>query len=261
MNVKNNVLKPILFTLLAMLFLLVAAFSIMHFFFPLNVSNWMYRMGANEAATYYMERSYEKTEDYNQLYSLLNLSIKTKDWEMVEKYYEVFSENENYTTFTLKIDASNLTQNTSNLVKSTLYSEDNYLKNRYVLALTSQGKIEKAFNFVVLNTDFSFTTEELGIYTGTYLFAEGVNLNNLSNLEDYSVKLVEYFNKNVEMFNQVVNSSQPEKVIGLVLGTRINEIAKNLKAIKQYDESLITLTNEQINSMVLEVSKSMPLFV
>ena len=93
MNVKNNVLKPILFTLLAMLFLLVAAFSIMHFFFPLNVSNWMYRMGANEAATYYMERSYEKTEDYNQLYSLLNLSIKTKDWERVEKYYEVFSEN------------------------------------------------------------------------------------------------------------------------------------------------------------------------
>lgn len=261
MNVKNSVLKPILFTLLAMLFLLVAAFSIMHFFFPLNVSNWMYRMGANEAATYYMERSYEKTEDYNQLYSLLNLSIKTKDWERVEKYYEVFSENENYTTFTLRVDASNLTKNNSNLVKSTLYSEDNYLKNRYVLALTSQGKTEKAINFVVLNTDFSFTTEELGIYTGTYLFTEGVNLNNLSNLEDYSVKLVEYFNKNIEMFNQVVNSSQPQKVIGLVLGTRINEIARNLKVIKQYNENLIMLTNEEINNMVLQVSQTMPQLV
>lgn len=261
MNVKNNVLKPILFTLLAMLFLLVAAFSIMHFFFPLNVSNWMYRMGANEAATYYMERSYEKTEDYNQLYSLLNLSIKTKDWERVEKYYEVFSENENYTTFTLKIDASNLTQNTSNLVKSTLYSEDNYLKNRYVLALSSQGKTQKAFEYVVLNTDFSFSLDELGVYTGTYLFAEGVNLDGLTGLDSYCNKLYNYFNKNIEMFNNVIINGGEQKVVGLVLGTRINEIAKNLKAIKQYDESLIALTNEQINNMVLEVSKAMPLLV
>ena len=261
MNVKNSVLKPILFTLLAMLFLLVAAFSIMHFFFPLNVSNWMYRMGANEAATYYMERSYEKTEDYNQLYSLLNLSIKTKDWERVEKYYEVFSENENYTTFTLRVDASNLTKNNSNLVKSTLYSEDNYLKNRYVLALTSQGKTEKAFNFVVSNTDFSFTIDELGIYTGTYLFTEGVNLDGLTGLDLYCNELHNYFNKNIEMFNDVIINGGEQKVVGLVLGTRINEIARNLKAIKQYDESLITLTNEQINNMVLEVSKAMPLFV
>lgn len=261
MNVKNNVLKPILFTLLAMLFLLVAAFSIMHFFFPLNVSNWMYRMGANEAATYYMERSYEKTEDYNQLYSLLNLSIKTKDWERVEKYYEVFSKNENYATFTLKIDASNLTQNTSNLVKSTLYSEDNYLKNRYVLALSSQGKIQKAFEYVVLNTDFGFSLDEPGVYAGTYLFAEGVNLDGLTGLDSYCHKLYNYFNKNIEMFNNVIIAGGEQKVVGLVLGTRINEIAKNLKAIKQYDESLIALTNEQINNMVLEVSKAMPLLV
>ncbi len=261
MNVKNDIIKPILFTLLAMLFLLVAAFSIMHFFFPLNVSNWMYRMGANEAATYYMERSYEKTGDYNQLYTLLNLSIKTKDWERVEKYYEIFSDNENYENFTLKIDASNLTKSTSNLVKSTLYSEDNYLKNRYVLSLTSQGKLEKAYNYAVQNSSFNVSADDLGVYVYTYLFSDGGNFDNLENFNTFCVDLENYFKENILVFNSAANSEPKQKVVGLIIGSRINEIAKNLKAIKQYDENLITLTNEEINSMVLAVSQAMPQLV
>lgn len=258
MNVKNNIIKPILFTLLAMLFLLVAIFSIMHFFFPLNVSNWFYGVGANKAATYYMERSYEKTKDYNQLYSLVNLSIKSEDWERVEKYYEIFSENENYATFTLKVDASNLTKKVSNLVKSTLYSEDNYLKNRYVLALTKQGKIEKAYNYAVANSALVVSNDDLGIYAYSYLFTDGVSFENLNNFEGFCNSLTGYFNANIQLFNSVTTGEQPQKVAGLVLGSRINEIAKNLKAIKNYNANLINLTNEEINNLVLAVSQAMP---
>ena len=63
------------------------------------------------------------------------------------------------------------------------------------------------------------------------------------------------------MFNSAANSEPNQKVVGLIIGSRINEIAKNLKAIKQYDENLITLTNEEINSMVLAVSQAMPQLV
>ena len=54
---------------------------------------------------------------------------------------------------------------------------------------------------------------------------------------------------------------EPQPINGLVVGCRINEIAKNLKAIKMYNSDLISLTEEQINECVLEVSKRMPLFV
>lgn len=258
MNVKNNIIKPILFTFLAMLLLLVAVFSIMHFFFPLNVSNWFYGMGANKAATYYMERSYEQTKDYNQLYSLINLSVKTEDWERVEKYYEIFSKDEDYLTFTLKIDASNLTQNVSNLVKSTLYSEDNYLKNKYVLALVKQDKIEKAYEYAANNSNLQVSSDDLGIYIFTNIISEGVNFNRITYFERFGPELEDYFLENINVFNSVTNQAQPQKVAGLVLGSRINEIANDLKVIKNYNSNLITLTNEEINNLVLTVSQVMP---
>ena len=261
MNVKNNILKPILFTFLAMLFLLVATFSIMHFFFPLKLSNWFYSVGVEKASVYYLEKSYEKTDDYEQLYSLVNLSIKTNDYVRVEKYYEEFSNDSRYATFVLKIDASNLTQNVSNLVKSTIYSEDNYLKNRYVKALVKQGKVDKAYIYACANSPLSVQTTSVGIYAYTYLFEEGVDLSKLENLQSFAAELQTYFNDTIEVFNDNLNSDQPQKVLGLVVGSRINEIAKNLKVIKSYDNAFVTLSNEGINNQVLTISKSMTQFV
>lgn len=261
MNVKNNILKPILITFLVMLFLLVAIFSVLHFFFPLTLSNWFYSMGANKIAVNYMERSYNKTKDYNQLYSLLNLSIKTENDKKTEKYYEIFSSDLKYDGFILNIDAQNLTQNVSNLVKSTLYSEDNYLKNKYILSLVKQQKIEKAFNYTVENSNFEVSVEELGNYLFTNFFVDNVDYDDLNNLMEVSNDLLNYFNNNINVFNEIALQQSPHKIKGLVLGSRINEIAKNLKVIKNFNSNLINITNEQINSLVLEVSKKMALFV
>ena len=260
MNIKNSILKPFLITFLILLFLLVATFSVLHFFFPLNLSNWFYSMGANNLAVNYLERSYEKTKDYDQLYSLVNLSIKTDKYEKVEKYFEKFFADKNYNNFVLNVDAQNLTQNVSNLVKSSLYSEDNYLKKKYVLALVKQNKVEKAFEFAKANSPLAVTLDDLGVYSFTHIFEENVDLTNL-NLTEFANNLESYFEENINLFNTCADENNLLKIKGLVLGTRINEIAINLKTIKNFNAGLISLTNEEINNKVLLVSKTMTMFV
>ena len=261
MNVKNSVLKPVLITFLVMLITLTATLSVMHFFFPLNLSNWFYSMGANKTAVYYMERSYKKSEDYNQLYSLVNLNIKTNNYEKTEKCFELFYKNENYNNFVLNVDANNLTKNVSNLVKSTLYSEDNYLKNKYILALVKQGKVEKAFEFATKNSSLLVSNNNVGIYVYNNIFTQGVNVSSLENLGEFGANLVTYFEQNINLFNECANVNNMQKVKGLVLGSRINEIGKNLKMLKGINENYVGLTHEQINAMVLAVSEKMTLFV
>ena len=261
MNVKNNIIIPILITFSTMLFILVATFSVMHFFFPLSLSTWFYSLGSENVSVYYMEKSYEKTNDYKQLYSLINLSIKTNDYERVEKYYEKFIENENYNSFVLKIDASNLSNNVSNLVKSTMYSEDNYLKNRYVKSLVKQNKVDKAFAFANENSKLVISSEDVGIYVYTYIFDKQVDFSNIQNLQQFAGELETYFNNCVVVYNEIASMEQPQKVKGLIVGSRINEIAKNLKVIKNYNNSFVTLTNEEINNCVLQISKNMTQFV
>lgn len=261
MNVKNNIIIPILITFSTMLFILVATFSVMHFFFPLSLSNWFYSLGSENVSVYYMEKSYEKTNDYKQLYSLINLSIKTNDYERVEKYYEEFSKNENYNTFVLKVDASNLSNNVSNLVKSTMYSEDNYLKNRYIKAVVKQNKVDKAFAFANETSELVITKDDVGIYVYGYIFEQTVDFSGLQNLQQFAGELEEYFNQCVSVYNEIASMEQPEKVKGLIVGTRINEVAKNLKVIKGYNNNFVSLTNEEINNCVLQISKNMTQFV
>lgn len=261
MDVKNNIVKPILFTFLTMLCLLVAVFGVQHFFYPQKLSNWFYSMGANKAAVYYLERAYQEDEDYNTLYSLINLSIKTENHEKVETYFEKFYNNENYAYFVSSVDNSNSQKDVSNLVKSSLYSEDNYLKNKYILSLVNQNKVQKAYEFALEHSDLVITEENIGIYAYTYLFDSEYDFSQLENFDSFCAELEDYFNQNIAYFNYMTRVRSPQKINGLVIGCRINEIAKNLKAIKEYNSELISLTDEQINESVLEVSKKMPLFV
>lgn len=261
MNVKNNIVKPIFFTFLAMLCLLIAVFFVFHFAFPLKLSNWFYSMGVNNLAVTYMEKAYEKDNNYNTLYSLLNLSIKTENDEKVEKYFEEFFANENYNYFVSNIDTQNANKEVSNLVKSSLYSEDNYLKNKYILSLVNQNKVQKAYNFAIQNSSLEIAEENIGIYAYTYLFDNEFEFSTLDNFSSFCASLESYFNDNINFFYHMTRVREPQSINGLVVGCRINEIAKNLKAIKMYNSDLISLTEEQINECVLEVSKRMPLFV
>lgn len=264
MSIKNNIVKPVLYTFLVMLFLLIATFSVLHFFYPLTLCNWYYSMGANNLALKYSERAYNKTHDYNQLYSTLNLAIKINKYDKVVVYYEKFSQDDNYLTFVTKVDINNSTKKVSNLVKSSLYSEDNYLKNKYVLALTKTNNISKAYTYANSYTNFDFEKDNLGLYLFNYLFDESNEYDGIENLKECATKLSTYFDNAVNIFNQYTDDSQLDnltKVKALVLGNRINEVGKNLKAIKEFNGQLIDLTEENINGQVREVNNKMPLFI
>lgn len=90
---------------------------------------------------------------------------------------------------------------------------------------------------------------------------EGVNFDEFENLQEFSNNLENYFNQNYSLFNECANEQNLQPIKGLVLGSRINEIANNLKVIKAHNENFVTLTNEQINNMVLSVNKTMAVFV
>lgn len=264
MDIKNNIIKPVLYTFLAMLFLLIAIFSVLHFFYPLTLSNWFYSMGANQLAVDYLERSYEKTKEYSQLYSLINLSIKTNSYEKIEKYYEVFSEDEKYSEFVTKVDINNATKKTNNLVKATMYSEDNYLKNKYVLALVKLNKIDKAFDYAMQNTNFDITTEIIGNYVFTNIFNIEVEFDSVCTDNSINTKIEKCFEDSITAFNSYVNKEDLDtasKITALVLGRRVNEIGRNLKAIKDFNPELVSLSDEDINLKILDVSKNMTLFV
>ena len=88
-----------------------------------------------------------------------------------------------------------------------------------------------------------------------------VDFSGLQNLQQFAGVLEEYFNQCVSVYNEIASVEQPEKVKGLIVGTRINEVAKNLKVIKGYNNNFVSLTNEEINNCVLQISKNMTQFV
>jgi len=97
-----------------------------------------------------------------------------------------------------------------------------------------------------------------------YLFDESNEYDGIENLKECATKLSTYFDNAVNIFNQYTEDSQVDnltKVKALVLGNRINEVGKNLKALKEFNGQLIDLTEENINGQVREVNDKMPLFI
>ena len=77
-------------------------------------------------------------------------------------------------------------------------------------------------------------------------------------------KVEKCFEDSITAFNSYVNKENLDtasKITALVLGRRVNEIGRNLKAIKDFNAELVSLTDEDINLKILDVSKNMTLFV
>lgn len=260
MGVKNEVVKPFLITLMVLLIFSLLFYGVLHLFFPIRLSNFYYSMGANNMSVKYLEQSYNKTKDYNQLYSLVNLTIKTKNHNGVKKHYEKFYNNDNYASFVLSVDEKNL--NSSNLVsvKSTLYSEDNYLKNKYILSLIELNMQQQAFNFAQESSTLQVSEEDIGIYIYYNIFLNKQNFSNLNNLIKFSKDLKEYYQSNIIVFNHVA-TEEVDYLKSLILATRINQIAVNLKQIIDFNSSFVTLTLEEINNTLADVKATIAGFV
>ena len=256
MNFKKDVLKPVLITFAALILLLGLVMLSLHLWCPYAMAQISYKLGANNAALSYFEKDYKNSKNYDVLYSILNLSIKTDNNEKLVSYFEEFSVNENYRDYIKKIDEKNLSLKVTNLVKSKLYSEDNYLKNRYVLALAKLSRTKDAFNYAFDNTSFVADENKLDSYLFTYI--SNVNyFENCENSNNATLKMCEYFNNLFSVFKATYVNDE-KTVLNFAVGGRINEVGNNIKELDKLGYS-VTLSAEQINDVILQVNQKMAL--
>lgn len=256
MNVKKDIVKPVLITLATLILVFCLVMLSLHLWCPYAMGNLSYKFGAYDNALSYFEKDYKKSGSYNVLYAIVNLSIKQDNNQKLITYFEEFSTNEKYSNFVKSVDEKNQNLNVTNLVKSKLYSEDNYLKNRYVLALAKQNEKQKAFNYAFLNTNFVASENDLSPYLFTYISNENYFENN-ENSNVVTNKMCEYFDGLFSSFkNNYVNDDK--LVLNFAIGGRINEVGNNLKELNKLGYS-VTLTNEYINDVMVQVNQKMAL--
>ena len=167
---SKNYSKPktwlvILITTLCVIAVIGITWLIMAFASPYTLGNMAYKAGFDRYAhTLYM-RDYKKSGNVNSLYKSLNLSIKLNSFGNIIVEYEDFESKSNYSEMIEKINNDNMNLNLDNLTKSTLVSEDEYLKNCYVFALIGTGKWEDAMQIAFDNLDgCTPTLDNLGNY-------------------------------------------------------------------------------------------------
>ncbi len=255
MNVKKDILKPVLITVAVLIAVATSVFLIFHFCFPHSMGQLCYKIGLNKQALHYFESSFNKSQNYNELYNLVNLSIKVDNNQKIVEYYEKLSSDANYNSLILQIDTNNKNLQTTNLVKSKLHSEDNYLKNRYVLAMAKLGDKQKAFNYALSNTSFNASHTPLSPYCFTYIANQTYFYNEADSQAVFN-NMCNYFTKLCDLFD-VEYKSPGSQVNALAIGGRINEVATNIKELRLLGYSN-ELTDEQINQKIYEVNQIMP---
>ena len=238
--------------------LAVGIFLLCAFVFPYKLARDMYDLGFNTYAVKLYDRAYEKDKsNIDALYMALNISIKLEDNLKIEEYYEEFSSNENYYTFIEAIDKSNYKKDTGVLIKSTLLSEDNYLKNRYINALINLGKIEEA----VHNTTNSLINDPTVTNIGNYYYAnfmkDTLKKENLQFFIDDAILdlMEEYLLKlNTDFKDTFALDKLPERVCA---GNRIITVGYNILYLNARFDNLL-LGEDKVNEItsIIDNTKS-----
>lgn len=199
------------------------------FVFPYTLAREVYDMGFNTYALTLYDRAYDKDNDnIDALYMALNLSIKLDRNAETEKYFEEFCAKPNYAKYVVEIDKANAKKDVEPLIKSTLLSEDNYLKNRYVKALIAIDKVDKAIDFCANSVAQNPTIFNLSNYYYSNFANDSLSLEQLNFLRDDGVydDIKDYFNVLTEDFkaNDTLDRV-PERVCA---GNRIITVGNNL---------------------------------
>lgn len=241
------------------------------FFAPKTMANFTYSLGMNDASLFYLEKQSNKTNDINDVYQVLNLSIKLNKKSNIEKYYEKLEKDAEYKNFILNINLTNKNSDMRLLEKAMLFNEDQYLKNKYVSALVSMDKIDKAFNYALKNyVNFkSYNYNNQGIYLFDDFFDKlnvaAVNKkittvyeNFFANEESYNVIqaiVINFQNFANDFLENIEKLSNEKKVPLLALGFKINTMAENITQFNDLHDSGIT--TEEVNAIVRDVNVKM----
>lgn len=158
-NKENNVNKTIWKTagitasvLLVLSILVIGGLSL---FAPVTIASWAKERHFYALAVYYYETTYQKSNDINDLYRLLDASILLGNNEKIVSNFELLYENdgETYEDFIAYMNAFYV--NTENDINLNLYlsNEDRRLKRHYITALYGLNQKEKAYEFAIADLE------------------------------------------------------------------------------------------------------------
>lgn len=194
LNINKLIFKTAITTLIGVVVLSIISFIILTLFSPITVARTASSLGLDNISLSYYQKAYDKSQDVNDLYNMLNKAITVNNYSKVVCGFEtLYNEgNEDYYDFIDYINNFNLTSVNGMLLKTYVFNEDARLKSHYVNALINNQQTEDALLFAVedLQTD-NLLTEEfrynfvLGTYL-TYLIESGAPGNSFTELENYN---------------------------------------------------------------------------
>lgn len=255
---KSKSLALILIICVSFLLIICGIFLLYAFVFPYKLARDMYDLGFNTYAVKLYDRAYTKDEtNVDALYMALNISIKLDNSEDVERYFEEFSSNQNYFTYVEAIDETNYVKDTTILVKSTLLSEDNYLRNRYVDALLKQDKWEEAVKFSNNSLETNPSVENIGNYYYANFMKDAISSDILAFfIEDNIVEDMHQYI--LDLHNNFKDTFKLDKLAERVsAGNRVITVAYNLLYLNtRFENQLLTEQEVSDISGIIDDTKS-----
>lgn len=249
---KKTILRTGLFTLLCLFLLSVIVWLVMFFVFPKTLGDFCYNLGIENMSANLYYKDYVKSGDITSIYKSLNIEIKNQDNNKIIKYYEVFTQDDEYLEFMNQYKSRNEELNIGVLEKSSILNEQNYLTNQYISALIATNQDNQAFNLALsLFKDYNnFTLTDQGVYA----FNQFLSTQNFDRMPDgYSKTIIqsmqEYFDNSIEMFNENIDTNDNlTKAYLISLGNRIIVVGHNINSIYANNNDVQKETNS--NKMI-----------
>lgn len=243
METKKYILHWCLITFCSLLAITVIIFSFLCFCSPRSMAQFSATLSWEKSETYFYTVDFNRNNDISSLYKVVVNNYNLKNYKEVEDYYEKLESHERYLEFIKHLDEENWKSDAPKLYKSTLLNEDNYLKNRYVISLIHNGKLDKAFDYAVEN--FRDYQNYTALDMGTYLFYNLVDLNDnniISKFEDNNGFSDTLYNELLNYIDQCINQfytifDQEELMVDIdgvtliALNTRIQQVYSDITKI------------------------------
>jgi|GEM_PF-5292606 hypothetical protein len=250
LKVNNIIVKTAVTTLVSLILFFILVVGSLTLFYPSSLAKASSSLGLEHISVYYYEKAYNKTQDINDLYNLLNKNISLKQNNKIIQNFETLYNNgsNKYYNFIEYINNYNLNTTNNLSLKMYLANEDARLKDRYVKALMQTDNQQKALDFAIndfLNEEFNNMQDynKINYIVNTYLFSL---TNQNANDEAYDVFYSYQYedNQNINFFYQAfsyynnikaiytqnyqVEATQQERLQLAVTANKLFEIANSL---------------------------------
>ncbi len=190
---KENIIKPIIISLLIVTVFFVSTFFLVGAVSPKIISNLAFRVNAKNLSLNYAEKAYLKDETVYNLGTLIERSIYAENDEKVVKYSPVFLSSSEFDEYK----------------KNKSGNYELYIVNEYISSLYNLKSIDKAVNTALSYTDFTTygtTINPIRILISTANKEKDKNtlITIRTNLEGISTKTKDLLD-DIELLNEMIS--------------------------------------------------------